>query len=78
MSVIEVILLILGIGLMNVLCFLIGAKTGQKVVKDEPIELPKINPAQVIRDMEQKREQDKANEEYKYNLEQINNYDGNV
>lgn len=78
MKVYEIILLILGIGLNDVLCFLIGAKTGQKVVKDEPIELPKINPVQVIRDMEQKREQDKANEEYKYNLEQINNYDGNV
>ena len=76
MSVIEIILLILGIGIMNILCFLIGAKTGQKVVKNEPIELPKINPVQVIRDMEQKKEQAKADEEYRHNLEVINNYDG--
>lgn len=76
MTTMEILCLMAVTGFLNVACFLIGAKTGQKVVKDEPIELPKINPVQVIRDIEHKREQDKADEEYRHNLEVINNYDG--
>lgn len=50
------ILTILVVGTLNVVCFLIGAKVGQKVVKGESIEIPSINPMEVIRDREGKKE----------------------
>ena len=48
MSVIEIIILIVSIGAINILCFLIGAKTGQKVIKGETVELPNVNPVKAI------------------------------
>lgn len=76
MSVIEIIILILGIGLMNVLCFLIGAKTGQKVVKGEEVELPTLNPIEAVRHYEEKKELKQEEENYRIMMENINNYDG--
>ncbi len=76
MSVIEIIILILGIGLMNILCFLIGAKTGQKVVKGEAVELPNINPVKAINEYQEDRRQKKEEENFNINLENIENYDG--
>ncbi len=58
------VLLLLIFSISNIACFCIGAKVGQKVSKDEPIELPKINPMETIRDImaqkEAKREQDRV------------------
>ena len=76
MSVIEIIILILGIGLINVLCFLIGAKTGQKVVKGEEVELPTLNPIEAVRQYEEKKELKQEEENYRIMMENINNYDG--
>ena len=78
MSVLEIILLILGIGLNDVLCFLIGARTGQRVVKGEDVELPNINPIQAVKNYEERKEEDKRAKDYRDNLEAINNYDGNI
>lgn len=52
------------IGAMNIICFFIGARTGQKVVKNEPIEVK--TPVEIIKEKiedravkrEQQREQD--------------------
>lgn len=78
MSVIEIIILILGIGAMNILCFLVGAKTGQKVVNNEPIEIPTPkSPIAMIKEYQQSKAEQKAEEEFKHNLDVINNYDGN-
>lgn len=76
MSVIETIILILGIGIMNILCFLIGAKTGQKVVKGEEIKLPNVNPIEVVRNHEEQKRLRKEEENFNINLENIENYDG--
>lgn len=47
----------------NLLCFVIGAKISQKVQKNEPVELPKLDPLQAYREhqaeKEAKREQDR-------------------
>ena len=74
----ETILLIVSIGIMNILCFFIGARVGQKVVNKEEIKLPNINPIQAYREYEVKREIDKADEQYKKDLEAINNYNGYI
>lgn len=74
----ETILLIVSIGLMNILCFFIGARVGQKVVNKEEIKLPNVNPIQAYREIETKKEIEKADEQYKKDLEAINNYNGYI
>lgn len=76
MSVVEIIILILGIGIMNILCFLIGAKTGQRVVKGEDVNIPTINPVKAIETYKEDRRQKKEEENFNINLENIENYDG--
>jgi len=73
----ETIILVVLMGLMNLLAFLIGAKTGQKVQKGETIELPKIKtPVQIIDEFKEKKETEKQREIEKTNWENVNNYDG--
>lgn len=74
----ETIILVLSIGIMNILCFFIGAKVGQKVVKGEDIKLP--NPIKAIEETKEtwelKKEQEEENERLKIQLENIDNYNG--
>lgn len=74
----ETIILLTSIGIMNILCFFIGAKVGQKVVKGEDIKLP--DPIKAIEETkdtwEFKKEQEEENERLKIQLENINNYNG--
>lgn len=44
----ETVILILGTGLLNVLCFFIGSRIGNKVAKGENIDLPNLNPMDAI------------------------------
>ena len=69
-------LLILSTGLINVLCFLIGAKVGQTVVKGKEVELPTINPMEAYRQHQEKREAEKEKQINDIILENIDNYDG--
>ena len=74
----ETIILVLSIGIMNILCFFIGAKVGQKVVKGEDIKLP--NPIKTIEETKEtwefKKEQEEENKRLKIQLENIDNYNG--
>lgn len=72
----ETIILVLLMGGMNLLAFLIGAKTGQKIVNKEPVELPTINPLEIYREHKERVETSKAQETLNANLENINNYSG--
>ena len=72
----ETIILVMLMGGMNLLAFLIGAKTGQKVVNKEPVELPKINPVKINKEIKEDRETKRAQEIMNANLENINNYKG--
>lgn len=78
LAVMLAIILILAVsGTLNVVCFFIGAKVGQTVVKDEPLKTPELNPAKII---EERREQRALKEEQDRNniiLENIDNYMGN-
>lgn len=76
MNIYEIIFLMLSIGLLNVLCFFIGARVGQKVVKNEDIKLP--NPIEAVKTYEEKKEEEEAYKKLQEDLEQINNYDGNI
>lgn len=73
----ETILLVVTIGLINVFCFLIGAKVGQKVVRQETIE---INPIKAVnKAIEEHKEaliKDAEDEYYKAIYSNIDNYTG--
>ena len=60
----------------NILCFMLGAKVGQKVVKGEEIELPTINPLEAYREHEAKKEAKREQEKFDTILQNIDNYDG--
>lgn len=70
------ILTILVVGTLNVVCFLIGAKVGQKVVKGEAIELPSLNPMSAYREHQDKREQERVQERVDTIRQNIDAYDG--
>ena len=70
------ILTILVVGTLNVVCFLIGAKVGQKVIKGETIEIPSINPMEVIRDREGKKEDKKEQQKIEAIMRNIERYNG--
>lgn len=76
MSTLETLILIMGVGLMNVLCLLIGVKTGQKTSKGEEITLPNLNPIEVVRTHEENRQQKKEEDNFNTMLENIEVYDG--
>lgn len=58
----------------NILCFLIGAKTGQKVSKGEEVKFP--NPMEEYRIQQEKREAQRVQAEFDTILRNIDNYNG--
>lgn len=68
--------LLLVAGAMNIACFVIGARVGQKVRKDEPIEMPTINPMEKIREHRERKEAEKEQERKEAILRNIEAYDG--
>lgn len=72
----DTIILIICIGIMNILCFFIGAKVGQKVIKGETIEIPKIEPINKIREYNTNREVLRMQEKDRIINENIDNYNG--
>ena len=76
MFTVSTLVLILGIGAMNILCFMIGAKVGQKVSKGEDIKLPSVNPLEAIREHSEKKEARKEQERIDTILRNIESYNG--
>ena len=72
----ETLLTILVVGTLNVVCFFIGAKIGQKVAKGETIEAPKLNPIDAWHEHKEKAESRRKHEKYKMILENVDIYDG--
>ncbi len=72
----ETIFIILVVGALNVACFFVGAKVGQKVVKGEPVEVKLPNPMQAIREREDKREAKREQDRIDTIMRNIENYDG--
>ncbi len=70
------ILLILIVSTLNVVCFFIGAKVGQKVVKGEEIELPSLNPLKAYKEAQEKREAERQQDRLDTILQNIEAYDG--
>lgn len=62
--------------LLNMWCFFMGARVGQKVVKGEEIELPKVEPVKAIQEFNESLKAKKEQERYRIIGENIDNYDG--
>lgn len=72
MDIIEVAV----IGLLNIVCFYLGAKVGQKVVKGETIELPSVNPIELVREHREKKEAEIEQNRIDTILRNIEAFDG--
>ncbi len=70
------VLLLLVTGAINVLCFMIGAKVGQKVTKDQPIEFPKIDPLEIVKNHREAKEAEIRQSRFDTILSNIEKYDG--
>jgi hypothetical protein len=71
----ETVFILLAAGALNVVCFLIGAKVGQTVAKDEPVELPNLNPIEAYRE---NRAEEESKKESKLLQEQIETIAHNI
>jgi hypothetical protein len=72
----ETILIILITSALNVVCFLVGAKVGQKVDKGETIELPSLNPMKAIREREDRLQAEREQDKLETIMQNIESYDG--
>ena len=69
-------LTILAMGFVCMACFLMGAKVGQAVAKDKPIETPTINPVKAIKEHRAKQEAEMEQSRLETIMQNIENYDG--
>ena len=76
MEILIILLAIAVTSLLNILCFLIGVKTAQKVNKGEEVKLPTINPVEIIKEHRETKQAELEQRVYATNLENINNYNG--
>jgi hypothetical protein len=60
----------------NVLCFVIGARVGQKVTKGDEIKMPSVNPMDAYRKHEAKKEAEHKQNVIAAIMENIDAYDG--
>lgn len=60
----------------NILCFMIGARVGQKAVKGEEIKLPTVNPMEAVKEHRAKKAQEAEQERVETILRNIESYDG--
>ena len=63
-------------GFLNIACFIIGAEVGQKVIKGEKVEMPKLDPLKAIRENRARKEAEKKQSELEKVLRNIDRYDG--
>ena len=69
-------LLLLVMGATNILCFMIGAKVGQKVVKGEEVKLPTIDPMKAYREHQERKEAQAQQDRMDVIAHNVDVYDG--
>ena len=70
------IILVLAMGFVCIACFIVGAKVGQTVSKDEEIKLPTVNPIELYKEHEAKKEAQKEQDKLETIMRNIESYDG--
>lgn len=66
------------VSVMNAVCFLIGARTAQKVSNNDEIKLPNINPLDIAKEHRERKEAEREQTKFDIMLENINNYKGDA
>ena len=77
MNDLTLIAVVLSIVISNILCFTLGARMGLKTTNNEPIRpmLPKIkNPMDIYKEKEEQKEYERAIEDIRKSIENIDNY----
>ncbi len=72
----DIILIILTVGALNVVCFLIGAKIGQTVAKGDTVELPSVDPIKAIRERKDRKTARQKQDRLDTIMRNIERYDG--
>ena len=72
----ETALIMLASGAMCAACFFLGAKVGQTVSRDEEIKLPTVNPIEIYREREAKKEAQMEQDRLDTIMRNIETYDG--
>jgi hypothetical protein len=75
-TVLLIIAAILFVSGMNIMCFLVGARTGQRVENKEPIELPSLDPMKAYREHKERREAEREQDKLDTIIRNIERYDG--
>lgn len=70
------VLLLLVMGAVNIACFMIGARVGQKVTKGEEVKLPTVNPMELVQEHREKRAAQEERDKVETILRNIESYDG--
>ena len=70
------VLLLAVVAASNILCFMIGARVGQKVVKGEKVELPSVNPMKAYREHQNRVEAEREQDRLDTILQNMESYDG--
>lgn len=68
--------MIVCLGALNIVCFFIGAKIGQKVVKGEEIKAPEITIPTPIQDYRKKKQAEAEQNKMDTIMQNVDNYDG--
>lgn len=76
MDMLLVIVFVLLVSILNIVCFFIGAKVGQKVDKGEEIKMPTISPVALYKEHKEKQEVEKRREKLDVIRNNIEIYDG--
>ena len=63
-------------GFFCVVCFIIGAKVGQTIVKGERIEIPKFDPLKSVRESKARKVVEQEQDKLSKILRNIERYDG--
>ena len=70
------VLLILTVGVLCIVCFVIGAKVGQKVANGEDITLPNLDPMEAVRAKQDKKQAQMAQDRIDTIMHNVERYDG--
>jgi len=69
-------LTLLVMGAVNILCFMVGAKVGQTVSREEEVKLPTVNPMEAYKEHRAKVEAEMEQSRIDTIMRNIENYDG--
>ena len=76
MEALTIIAAALCVGGTNILCFLVGAKTGQRVAEGKPVEMPTVDPMKVFREHKERKEAEREQSRIDTILRNVDRYDG--